>query len=124
LKFFPPEYRQKLSEAAKRRKVHGATGKTLSLEHRYKIRCALSGRARSEETKRKISETKRNKMKPEAIIPQKPKKTDPIDNKWEQAHEELNIGAVLKQEPLEYNKPRAGKKPLIRFPVQGILRWV
>ena len=123
MKFFSPEYRQKLSEAAKRRKVHGAAGKKLSLEHRYKIRRALSGRARSEETKRKISETKRSKMKqePEKIIP---RKIDPMDDKWEKAYGDQMIGRVLKQEPQEYNKPRAGKKPLIRFPVRGILRLV
>jgi len=123
MKYFSPEYRQKLSEAAKKRKAHGASGKIFTLEHRYKICRALSGRTRNEETKRKISETirkKQMKTKPKPI----PRKSDLMDDKWEKGYEELNIGRFLKQEPLEYNKPKDGKKPLIRFPVRGILRWV
>ena len=54
----------------------------------------------------------------------KPKKTDPMDDKWEKAYGDQMIGRVLKQEPQEYNKPAGGRKPLIRFPVYGILRWV
>jgi hypothetical protein len=136
LKFFSPEYRQKLSEAAKRRKVQGMKGKFHSLETRYKMCRAKSGRARSEETKRKISETIRNKKMravkensnmlekacKEIIMEHKKGKKLP-DDKWGKTYEELNIGAVLKTEPQEYNKPKDGKKPLIRFPVHGILRW-
>jgi len=105
-------------------------GKFHTPETRLKMSRSQSGRKVSEETKRRISETKRKKqMKP----PKTPKANLPMpvktqkaktDDMWTEANEELDIPRELKKDKVEFNKPKNGKKPLIRFPVQGILRCV